>query len=35
MDMDRLMLRRCGAELTISETIPEGAQRCRMRVRQI
>ena len=35
MDMDRLMLRRCGAELTISETIPEGAQRCRMRVRQV
>jgi hypothetical protein len=35
MDMDRLMLRRCGAELTISETIPQGAQRCRMRVRQV
>jgi hypothetical protein len=35
MDMDRIMLRRCGAELTISETIPEGAARCRMRVRQL
>ncbi|MDP6376144.1 MAG: hypothetical protein QF921_09600 [Pseudomonadales bacterium] len=35
MDMDRIMLRRCGAELTISETIPEGAERCRMKVRQI
>lgn len=34
MDMDRILLRRCGAELTISETIPEGAERCRMRVRQ-
>jgi hypothetical protein len=28
------MLRRCGAELTIVETIPEGALRCRMSVRQ-
>jgi hypothetical protein len=35
MDMDRIMLRRCGAELTITETIPEGADRCRMRVRQV
>ena len=35
MDMDRIMLRRCGAELTISETIPEGAKRCRMKVRQV
>ncbi|MAE93080.1 MAG: hypothetical protein CL910_00325 [Deltaproteobacteria bacterium] len=34
MDMDRIMLRRCGAELTIVETIPEGALRCRMSVRQ-
>jgi predicted ArsR family transcriptional regulator len=34
MDMDRIMLRRCGAELTITETIPEGAGRCRMRIRQ-
>ncbi|MBW2315148.1 MAG: hypothetical protein JRH10_13225 [Deltaproteobacteria bacterium] len=34
MDMDRIMLRRCGAELTIQETIPEGATRCRMVVRQ-
>ena len=34
MDMDRIMLRRCGAELTITETIPEGAERCRMLVRQ-
>jgi predicted ArsR family transcriptional regulator len=34
MDMDRIMLRRCGAELTIRETIPEGAKRCRMVVRQ-
>ncbi len=34
MDMDRILLRRCGAELTISETIPEGAGRCRMRIRQ-
>jgi len=35
MDMDRIMLRRCGAELTISETIPEGSERCRMRIRQV
>jgi predicted ArsR family transcriptional regulator len=34
MDMDRVMLRRCGAELTIAETIPKGAARCRMIVRQ-
>jgi predicted ArsR family transcriptional regulator len=34
MDMDRIMLRRCGAELTIAETIPKGATRCRMIVRQ-
>jgi predicted ArsR family transcriptional regulator len=34
MDMDRLLLKRCGAELTISETIPKGARRCRMIVRQ-
>jgi hypothetical protein len=35
MDMDRIMLRRCGAELTTSETIPEGAKRCRMKVRRV
>jgi len=34
MDMDRILLRRCGAELTITQTIPEGAECCRMRVRQ-
>jgi len=34
MDMDRVLLRRCGAELTITETIPEGAARCRMVVQQ-
>jgi hypothetical protein len=34
MDMDRVMLRRCGAELTIESTIPRGAERCRMLVRQ-
>ena len=34
MDMDRIMFRRCGAELTIEETIPGGASRCRMGVRQ-
>jgi len=34
MDMDRVMLRRCGAELTIAETIPSGAKRCQMVVRQ-
>ncbi len=34
MDMDRTLLRRCGAELTIEETIPRGARRCRMVVRQ-
>jgi hypothetical protein len=35
MDMDRLMLRRCGAELTIDETIPKGASACKMTVRQL
>ena len=34
MDMDRILMRRCGAELTIEETIPLGASRCRMVVRQ-
>ena len=34
MDMDRIMLRRCGAELSIEETIPGGAKRCRMVIRQ-
>ncbi|MBT4160933.1 MAG: hypothetical protein HOC70_08820 [Gammaproteobacteria bacterium] len=34
MDMDRVLLRRCGAELIITDTIPEGASRCRMVVRQ-
>jgi hypothetical protein len=34
MDMDRILLHRCGAELTIEETIPLGAARCRMVVRQ-
>ena len=34
MDMDRIMFRRCGAELTIEETIPGGANRCRMLIRQ-
>ena len=34
MDMDRIMLRRCGAELSIEETIPGGANRCKMVVRQ-
>lgn len=34
MEMDRVLLRRCGAELTIAETIPKGASRCRMLVRQ-
>ena len=31
---DRIMFRRCGAELTIEETIPLGAQRCRMLITQ-
>ena len=35
MDMDRTMIRRCGAEMTITETIPQGAERCRMRIRQV
>ncbi len=35
MDMDRIMFRRCGAELTIEETIPGGASRCHMLVRQL
>ena len=35
MDMDRIMFRRCGAELTIEETIPGGAYRCRMLIRQL
>ncbi len=35
MDMDRIMFRRCGAELTIEETIPGGASRCHMVVRQL
>jgi hypothetical protein len=35
MDMDRIMFRRCGAELTIEETIPGGATRCRMLIRQL
>ncbi len=34
MDMDRILMRRLGAELIIEETIPEGASRCRMIVRQ-
>jgi hypothetical protein len=34
MHMDHVLLRRCGAELTIAETIPKGASRCRMIVRQ-
>ncbi len=34
MDMDRVMLRRCGAEMTITQTIPEGAERCRMEIVQ-
>ena len=34
MDMDRIMLRRCGAKLTITQTIPEGAKRCSMQIRQ-
>jgi hypothetical protein len=35
MDMDRAMLRLCGAELIVEETIPGGASRCKMTVRQI
>ena len=35
MDMDRVMLKLCGAKLTVEETIPQGASRCKMRVRQI
>ena len=35
MDMDRIMFRRCGAELIIEETIPGGASRCQMGVRQL
>ncbi len=35
MHMDRIMLRRCGAELTITQTIPKGAERCRMLIRQV
>jgi hypothetical protein len=35
MDMDRAMLRLCGAELTVEETIPAGASRCKMTVRQV
>jgi len=34
MDMDRILMRRLGAELTIEETIPGGASRCKMVVRQ-
>jgi len=34
MDMDRFMLKLCGAELTVQETILQGAPKCRMRVRQ-
>ena len=34
MDMDRIMLRRCGAEMTITQTIPEGAKCCRMEIVQ-
>ena len=34
MDMDRVMLRLSGADLTVTETIPKGAKRCRMLVRQ-
>lgn len=34
MHMDHVLLRRCGAELIITETIPKGAARCRMLVRQ-
>jgi hypothetical protein len=35
MDMDRFMLKLCGAKLTVQETIPQGAQRCKMVIRQI
>ncbi len=34
MDMDRYMLKHCGAKLTVQETIPKGASRCKMLVRQ-
>ena len=34
MDMDRFMLRLCGARLTVQETIPQGASRCKMVIRQ-
>ncbi|MBQ75040.1 MAG: hypothetical protein CMQ20_08450 [Gammaproteobacteria bacterium] len=34
MDMDRVMLRRCGAEMKITQTIPEGAECCRMEIVQ-
>ena len=34
MDMDRIMLRRCGAEMIITQTIPEGAKCCRMEIVQ-
>jgi hypothetical protein len=34
MDMDRILMRRLGAELLIDETIPNGYSRCKMRVRQ-
>jgi hypothetical protein len=34
MNMDRYMLKRCGASLIITDTIPKGADRCRMVIRQ-
>jgi len=35
MDMDRFMLKLCGARLTVEETIPQGASRCKMIIRQV
>ncbi len=35
MDMDRFMLKLCGAKFTVLETIPQGAGRCKMHVRQV
>ena len=34
MEMDKTLLRRSGAQLIITDTIPKGASRCRMIVRQ-
>lgn len=35
MDMDRMLFSRCGVELIITDTLPKGADKCRMIVRKV